>query len=112
MNEPTVTLQTLGFKSPSDVKKLKTMNELSAFQRALIEAIASRELTVVECRPIQKELSALQRKWQKQANEARAPQKTSKRSNQYLVLTGDRQSKKPRKGGLRLIGIACSTGSQ
>lgn len=73
MNEPMVTLQTLGIKSPSDVKKLKTMNELSAVQRALIEALASRELTVAKSRPIQKELSALQRKWQKQANEACTP---------------------------------------
>ena len=50
------------------------MNELSAVQRALIEALASRELTVAESRPIQKELSALQRKWQKQVNEARTPE--------------------------------------
>ncbi len=73
MNEPTVTLQTLGIKSPSDVKKLKTMDELSAVQRVLIQAMASRELTVAQGRPIQKELSALQRKWQKQANEAHTP---------------------------------------
>ncbi len=68
-----MTLQTLGIKCPSDVKKLKTMSELSAAQQALLDYIASRELTVAEGRPIQKELSALQRKWQKQANEARTP---------------------------------------
>ncbi len=68
-----MTLQTLGIKCPSDVKKLKTMSELSAAQQALLDDIASRELTVAEGRPIQKELSALQRKWQKQANEARTP---------------------------------------
>ena len=68
-----MTLQTLGIKCPSDVKKLKTMSELSAAQQALLDDIASRELTVAEGRPIQKELSALQRKWQKQTNEARTP---------------------------------------
>ena len=54
-----MTLQTLGIKCPSDVKKLKTMSDLSAAQQALLDDIASRELTVAEGRPIQKELSAL-----------------------------------------------------
>ena len=58
---------------PFDVKKLKTMKELADAQLALIQEIKSGALTVAESRPIQKELNALQRKWQNQVHEARTP---------------------------------------
>ena len=63
-------MQIVGIKSFSDIKDLKTMNELSAAQRALLQDIASGEVTDREGRPIQNELNALQKKWQKQAHEA------------------------------------------
>ena len=56
-----------------DVKKLKTMKELGDAQMALIHDITSGAMTLGESRPIQKELNALQRRWQKQVNEARTP---------------------------------------
>ncbi len=56
-----------------NVKKLKTMKELGDAQMALINDITSGAMTLRESRPIQKELNALQRKWQKQLNEARMP---------------------------------------
>ena len=63
-------MQIVGIKSVSDIKDLKTMNELSAAQRTLLQAIGSGTVTVSESRPIQNELNALQKKWQKQAHEA------------------------------------------
>jgi len=63
-------MQIVGIKSVSDIKDLKTMNELSAAQRTLLQAIGSGAVTVSESRPIQNELNALQKKWQKQAHEA------------------------------------------
>jgi hypothetical protein len=64
------TMQIVGIKSFSDIKNLKTMNELSAAQRVLLQDIASGKVTDREGRPIQNELNALQKKWQKQAHEA------------------------------------------
>jgi len=46
------------------------MSELGAAQRALLQDIASGEMTDREGRPIQKSLNALQKKWQKQTHEA------------------------------------------
>jgi hypothetical protein len=66
-------MQTIGIKRFSAIKKLKTMKELSATQRALLQDIASGEVTDREGRPIQNELNALQKKWQKQAHEASTP---------------------------------------
>ena len=63
-------MQSVGIKSFSDIRDLKTMNELSAAQRALLQDTASGEVTDREGRPIQKALNALQKKWQKQAHEA------------------------------------------
>ena len=66
-------MQIVGIKSFSDIKNLKTMNELSAAQRVLLQDIASGKVTDREGRPIQNELNALQKKWQKQAHEACTP---------------------------------------
>jgi hypothetical protein len=66
-------MQTVGIQSVSDVKKFKTMTELSTAQRTLLQDIASGEVTDREGRPIQNELNALQKKWQKQAHEASTP---------------------------------------
>jgi hypothetical protein len=66
-------VQIVGIKSFSDIKNLKTMNKLSAAQRVLLQDIASVKLTDREGRPIQNELNALQKKWQKQAHEACTP---------------------------------------
>jgi hypothetical protein len=66
-------MQTVGIKSASDVKKLKTMTELPVAQLALLQEIRSGALTNAEWRPIQNELNALQKKWKKQVNEARTP---------------------------------------
>lgn len=66
-------MQILGIKRPSNVNKLKTMSELGAAQQALLQDIASGAVTAAEWRPIQKELNALQKKWQKQAHEACTP---------------------------------------
>ena len=66
-------MQIVGIKSVSDIKDLKTMNELSAAQRALLQDIASGKVTDREGRPIQKSLNALQKKWQKQTHEASTP---------------------------------------
>jgi hypothetical protein len=66
-------MKTLGIQSVSDVKKFKTMTELSTAQRTLLQAIASGAVTVSQWRPIQNELNTLQKKWQKQAHEASTP---------------------------------------
>jgi hypothetical protein len=66
-------MKTLGIQSVSDVKKFKTMTELSTAQRTLLQAIGSGAVTVSESRPIQNELNALQKKWQKQTYEASTP---------------------------------------
>ena len=66
-------MQIVGIKSPSDIRDLKTMSELSAAQRALLQDIASGKVTDREGRPIQNGLNALQKKWQKQAHEASTP---------------------------------------
>ncbi len=46
-------MQIVGIKSVSDSKDLKTMNELSAALRTLLQAIGSGAVTVSESRPIQ-----------------------------------------------------------
>ena len=66
-------MQIVGIKSFADMKNLKTMNELSAAQRALLQDIASGKVTDRKGRPIQNKLNALQKKWQKQAQEASTP---------------------------------------
>ena len=66
-------MKTLGIQSVSDVKKFKTMTELSTAQRTLLQAIASGAVTDREGRPIQNELNTLQKKWQKQTHEASTP---------------------------------------
>ena len=63
-------MEIVGIKSLSDIRDLKTMSELSAVQRTLLQDIASGEVTEREGRPIQKALNALQKKWQKQIHEA------------------------------------------
>jgi hypothetical protein len=65
-------MQIVGIKSLSDIRDLRTMSELGAAQRALLQDIASGEVTDREGRPIQKALNALQ-KWQKQTQEASPP---------------------------------------
>ena len=66
-------MQIVGIKNFSDIKDLKTMSDLSAAQRALLQDIASGKVTDREGRPIQNGLNALQKKWQKQAHEASTP---------------------------------------
>ena len=67
-------MQIVGIKSLSDIRDLKTMSELGAAQRALLQDIASGEVTDREGRPVPKSLNALQKKWQKQTDEASTPQ--------------------------------------
>ena len=66
-------MQIVGIKSLSDIRDLKTMSELGAAQRALLQDIASGKVTDRKGRPIQNKLNALQKKWQKQAHEASTP---------------------------------------
>ena len=55
------------------IKELKTMNELAAAQRALLHDMNSGAVTAPESHAFQKQLNALQQKWQKQLHKARTP---------------------------------------